>query len=144
MFLDHSDLVSLESWEDGAKVQDTFLRMKAARNWSNVTYNSYRKSLLSYFQALADADLVPRNPLRKVRKCPEAPKDQPKLDKAQLRPLFRELATYRSGVSYLLHYRNYLFFLLAYYTGARPVEILDLKLGSFSADRSAVRVVSAK
>lgn len=144
MFLTHSDLVSIESWQNGAAVQDSFLRMKQNRKWSNVTYNSYRKALMSYFQALEDADIVAKNPIRKIRKCPEAPKDQPKLRKSDIEPLFRELSTYRPGVSYLLFYRNYLFFLLSYYTGARPVEILDLKIGSFSADRSVIRIVGAK
>lgn len=125
-------------------MQEEFLRLKAERSWSNVTYNSYRKSLLSYFQALEDAGYVPANPLRRVRKCPEHPKDQPKLERSQVLPLFRELATYRTGVSYLVFYRNYLYFLLSYYTGARPVEMLGLTLGSFSTDRSVVTVVSAK
>jgi len=116
MFLTYSSLASLEIWEDVTAVQQEFLRLKRERNWSNVTYNTHRKNLLSYFQALEDADIIERNPIRKVRKCPEPHKDQPKLEMANIGPLFRELSTYRTGISHLLFHRNRLFFLLAYYT----------------------------
>lgn len=72
-------------------VQETFLRLKIERNWSGVTYNTYRKSLISYFQVLTDAGIVLSNPLRKVRKCAEALTDQPKLDREQVKPLFDQL-----------------------------------------------------
>lgn len=45
---------------------------------------------------------------------------------------------------YLTYCRNYAFFLLAYYTGARPVELLALKLDSFTGHRGIVKIVGAK
>ncbi len=96
---------------------------------------------MSYFQVLADADLMSHNPIRKVRKCAEPITDQPKLSRSQVGPLFDELGTHQKFTAFLPFRRNYLFFLLAYYTGARPVELLNLSLESFSQDGSVVQVL---
>lgn len=96
--------------------------------------------MISYFQVLADAGIVQTNPARRVRKCAEAPCDQPKLAKEHVRPLFEELAAHPKWMQYLAFRRNRLYFLLAYYTGARPSELLRLTLDSF-ADDGVVRIV---
>lgn len=45
---------SLESWMEGTLAQEAMLDLKRRRDWSATTYNTYRKSLISYFQVLAD------------------------------------------------------------------------------------------
>lgn len=70
--------------------------------------------------------------------------DQPRLEVEQIGPLFEYLETHPKGSRYLLNRRNHVFFLLAYYTGARPVELLSLSLRSFNDDMSVLRVVGAK
>lgn len=132
---------SLESWMEGTLAQEAMLDLKRSRGWSATTYNTYRKSLLSYFQVLADGGLIRSNPVRRIRKCAEPTIDQPRLGKDQVPALFGCLAEHPKGMPYLLFRRNYLFFLLAYYTGARPVELLSLKLGSWSENYAVLRVV---
>lgn len=84
LFLCHSNLISLEAWKDGKSVQETFLRLKQERNWSDSTYNTYRKGMGSYFHVLSNAGLINDNPIARVEKCPDIPHDQPKFENDQI------------------------------------------------------------
>lgn len=144
LFLLHSSCISLESWMNGRVIQEEFIRLKNERKWSDSTYNTHRKGMSSYLRVLSDAGFIKENPIVRIKKCPEVPWDQLKFKDNQPALFFQTINTYKTWMSYLLFHRNKLFFLLCGYTGARPIELLSLKLNSFSSDRNTLSVVSAK
>lgn len=144
-FLLYSELISIESWLEPRKVQDEFQRLKKERNWSEGTHNSYRKNISSYFNRLVGMNHIAKNPIDNVvMPLPNLVKDQLSISNINIKKLFKFLDNTPHWINYMQRFRDRLFFSLLSGTGARPIELLNLNLDSFSSKRDSIAIKTAK
>lgn len=141
----HSELVSVEDWLIPWKGQDEFFRLTDERKWSASTYNSYRKNINSYFKHLVSRGHIQNNPIKDgIKRMTELIQDQPVVTNEQILIILNFLENTKLGVNLLQRLRNRLFFTIMVITGARPKELLNLRLSSFSWNRDEVTIQTAK
>lgn len=144
-FLLHSNLKAIEDWLEPQKLMDELIDIRDKRNWSAGTFNTYRKSMGSYFGYLLQLRQVTRNPIAENTKPMTGTlKDQPCISSDRVKKVSRFLRGERPGVCLLQRYRDRLFFSLLTVTGARPIELLSLRLSSFSDKRDVLTIQGAK
>ena len=138
--LKNTDLITIECFDNIEFLFDELVKLKTARNWSPVTYNSYRKCLNSYFLHLVRMKHINDNPIHRIQKAKEADKAQPITNMNDVENLLDFLDKWKT----MENLRDNLYFNLAVLTGARPIELLNLTLNSFTDDRKDVRISWAK
>ncbi|EKE28354.1 MAG: putative histidine kinase [uncultured bacterium (gcode 4)] len=103
--------------------------------------NTYRKNLNSYFLHLMRMKYINDNPMKRLLKAKESDKSQPCATQEQIDRLFDLLENVWDTLE---HLRNLLYFRIALLTGARPVEILNMNLESFTLGRTELKLSWAK
>lgn len=141
--LRHSDLLSIESWQDTLKASKTLSNLRKDRGWSNVTLNSHRKCMNTYFLFLKRFKFIDENPIMAIIKMPEPTKNMPTLSLHDVKAILWHLM-FRSNKSPIERYRNLLFIQIAVITWARPKELLSIKAESISSDRKKICINGAK
>lgn len=136
----HTWLKTIESFDDIWFLFNELKNLKYQRNWSSVTYNTYRKNLNSYFLHLIRMKYINDNPIHRIQKSKEADKSQPITNIEDIWVLIKLLEKWET----MEELRDCLYFKLAILTCARPVELLNLKIGSLFDNRSKVRISWAK
>ncbi|MDD2566030.1 MAG: site-specific integrase [Candidatus Gracilibacteria bacterium] len=136
----HTGLKTIESFSDIPYLFDELIKLKHNKNWSSVTYNTYRKNLNSYFLHLERMKIINDNPIKRIQKAKEADKSQPITNIEDI----EKLLTFLKEGGTLEDRRDYLYFRLAILTGARPVELLNLRIKSISDDRKEIHISGAK
>lgn len=84
------------------------------------------------------------NPIPRIKKMHELTQDQPTIKPEVLEKLQKYLKSNRKTNTPMQYKRDGLFFALLITTGARPVELLNLTLKSFSDNRAVLTVMTAK
>lgn len=140
----YSELISIEDWLVPWKGQDEFFRLAKERKWSESTYNSYRKNLSSYFKHLVKRGHIDENSIKRIDKMTELIQDQPTATNEQILIILNFLENTNFGINLFQRLRDRLFFTLMVITGARPKELLNLRLASFSWNRDEVTIQTAK
>lgn len=136
----HTNLNTIECFNDIRFLCDELSKIRETRNWTPVTYNTYRKNLNSYFLHLERMKYINDNPIKRILKSKEADKSQPITNIEDIKVLL-DLFEKEDSIENL---RNGLYFKLAILTWARPIELLNLTINSFSSDRKEVRISWAK
>lgn len=119
------NILSLEDCNNPQILREALFKAKEANNWSNVTFNTYRKNLNTYFLWLATMGYIELNNISKIRKCKEEINEQHTLNEENVKLLLGHMQTRRQ--TRLERQRDKLFMLLLIYTGARPCELLQLQ-----------------
>jgi len=125
LILRHTDLISIEDFNDPNKVEKTLLSLKETRKMSNSSYNTYRKNLNTYFIWLEKKEFIKENKIRKIERCKEPSPEMTALTEDQVKQIWA-LAC-ETGKTQIERARNRLFISLLTVTGARPCELLSLK-----------------
>lgn len=139
-FIKDTLLRTIESFDNPHLLTNEFHRMMSERNWSPVTFNTHRKNLNSYFLHLKRMKYIKDNPINSIQKLKEDNKAQAIINDYQIHELLNLL---RNDTSFEW-LRNLLYFEIAILTWARPIEILNLNLNSFSSNRDEIRISWAK
>lgn len=116
---------TIEKCNNKKRFYDMLLKAKKYFKWSNVTVNSYRKNLSTYFRWLEDMEYIESNEVAKVRKSKEEINEQYTLEQSQINLLRAHLLKRRQ--TRLERWRNVFFMDLMTFTGARPCELLQLQ-----------------
>lgn len=141
--LRHTDLLTIECWQNTLQASLALSTIKKERGWSNVTMNSHRKTLNTYFLFLKRFQFIEENPIMAIPTSSETSKNMPTLSVHDVRAIQGHLM-YRSNKSAIERYRNLLFVQIAILTGARPKELLELKADSICANRKKIRINGVK
>lgn len=125
LLIEHCALYSIEECNTPKVLYEALHEAKNERNWSNVTLNSYRKNLNTYFRWLEDMEYIEVNKISKVRKCKEEINEQLTLNSEQIELVRLKLRDRRD--QRLTRWRSVLFIDLMILTGARPCELLNVQ-----------------
>ncbi len=118
-------LVTVEACNTPDILREALFDAKERRNWTSVTFNTYRKNLNTYFLWLERMEHIEENKLWKIAKCKEEINEQYTLDEGHIKSLLGHMKTRRQ--SRLERWRNDLFMGILVVTGARPIEMLGLQ-----------------
>lgn len=122
----HCKIFTIQQCNNHHLLREALFEQKDIRNWKNITFNTYVKNINTYFIWLEDMDYVEQNKIRKIRKCKEQHSEQYTINEEQIRALFGHLRTRTQ--TRLERWRNDLFFGILTVTGARPSEVLDIRM----------------
>lgn len=142
LFAIYGRLTTLEAWEDQDAVFDTMHRLKKERNWSPSTFNSYRKNVNTYFIFLVRRGLLTESPAKKIEQVSTRSKNYRIPEGEDFARMFVYLRN-RECTNEMQRKRDLLFFHLLMTTGARPRELLNLKLEDV-ADRKVLLINGIK
>ena len=142
LFAIYGRLTTLESWSDQDAVFDTMHRLQKERNWSASSFNSYRKNANTYFIFLVRRKLMAENPVARIEKMREKLLNYSVPEKEDFAKMFAFLQN-RECANIMQRKRDLLFFHLLITTGARPQELLNLKLENV-ADRKTLTIDGIK
>lgn len=116
---------------------------KDERNWSDKTYHIYYDHLHVFCQWLKENDYLDQNPVTKISK--------PKLKRKIIKPLKDEevqkilyVALLKSSNTYFLRVRNHSIVMLAFHSGLRMSEIINLRLSDLNLDEKLIHVRQGK
>lgn len=143
-FIKNTELKTIESWSgETYKLQTRLSEISDERRWQNSTFNTYIKNMKSYFNFLEKMQLVKKSVVCDLYRKGEKPKSQDITNEKELRIVLNYLNTKRYN-SYIERHRNLIFFMICWLTWARPVQMFNLNLDSFSDDRTKVLIWWAK
>lgn len=120
-------ILTVEDCNNPTILREALFEAKENRNWSASTLNTYRKNINTYFLWLEDMDYVEANKIKKIRKCKELQSENLTLTEDQVSQLRTHIFTGRRN-SQFERYRNALFFDMLILTGARPAELLEVRM----------------
>jgi site-specific recombinase XerD len=75
--LNHSQLVSIEDFNDQRNLEDALYEIMRSRHFSHSTFNTYIKNLKTYFIWLKRQEFIAVNNLKNIPKYRETPKNNP-------------------------------------------------------------------
>ncbi|MFA5792825.1 MAG: site-specific integrase [Candidatus Gracilibacteria bacterium] len=134
--LNHSQLVSIEDFNDQRKLEDVLYEIMQSRHFSHSTFNTYIKNLKTYFIWLKRQELIAVNNLKNIPKYRETPKKQPTLNIAQVNVVVGHIMSRRQ--TRLERLRNIFFIDLLRLTAARPAELLQLTDDNITSDLEGI------
>lgn len=125
----HAGVYTIEQANNPQKMSEKLLQMKKERSHSHSSYNTYRKNLQTYFIWLARQGYISENNVSKIEKATEKRREQLVLSQKQVEQItgFLHAHTFTCRIE---RSRNIFLVDLLRFTGARPSEILDLKIES--------------
>jgi site-specific recombinase XerD len=119
--------------------EDALFEARDSRGFKNTTFNSYRKNVNTYMLWLSRRAYIGENNVGKMEKCKEVPEEQLALSTEQVLQLVAQIHTRRQ--SKLLRLRNALFIDLLRFTGARPCELLNLRIEDIKSHGAGYKIV---
>lgn len=138
-FVRRVGLYSIEQCNDRKSLYNLLFASKEQFRWSNVTLNTYRKNLGTYFRWLFQMKYIDVNEVAEVRKVLDEMKEQPTLSHEEVNILRLQLQSRRQKRFERL--RNTLFIELMIFTGARPCELLQLECRDILEEKQGYKLV---
>jgi len=128
--LQHLPIVELKKQH----IMQMAAQAKKDKSWSNTSYNKYVNYLSVILSVLVNWDIIPHNPAHEIKKLPvaETNKYEP-YTKAEKKEIYDALHD--------KHYLFYVFFMVVYHAGARPKEVLALKIRDIRFDINEIHIL---
>lgn len=136
--LRNTDFLSIEQCNNNRELQRLLIQLKQDREWTGCTYNSYLKNLKTYFIWLESVDYIDENRLLKVAKSKEEQNEQITHSEEQVQAIVKHIRDRRQ--SRLERSRNVFFIDLLRFSGARPCELVSLKVDDVKPYKGSYRV----
>lgn len=119
-------IFTIEKLNDPRLVEDLLFAYKEKNLIKNNTYNTYRKHFNTFFIWLEKMGYILENHIGRIEKCKGEQDEHLTLDQEQVNLVVAHV--YRRKQTKLQRLRNTFFVNLLRFTGARPVELLGLKV----------------
>lgn len=140
----NTPLKTVESCNNHIELEKALRQVKKDRGVQHITLNTYLKSLRTYFYWLRDYEYISETNLGKIKLWKEKINEQYTYNHDQVKKI-RERTHYRKQTTFL-RYRNDLFVELMALTGARPVELLNIRTSDINEEEEGLvlRIQGAK
>lgn len=135
----HLGIKTIEDCNNHVLLEDRLYEIKKKRDWSGATLNSYLKNLKTYFIWLEQREYIKENKLKKIGRCVEKPIEQPILLENDIKLIVAQIHTRRQ--SRLERLRNSFFIDLLRLTGARPCELLSMKVDDVRRHKGTYQIL---
>lgn len=119
-------LLTIEQLNTPRLVEDALFDYKNKHKIKNNTYNTYRKNFNTYFIWLEKMEYIQINKIGKIEKCKGEQDEHLTLNHGQVKAVLAHV--YDRKQTRLQRLRNIFFIDLLRFTGARPVELLELNV----------------
>lgn len=129
---------TIEQCNNPRLLEESLFASKEKRGFSNTTFNSRLKNLNTYFIWLEKMEYISENKIKKVSRCKEAQNEQYTLSEEQVRLIVGRVHTRRQ--SRLLRFRNVFFIDLLRFTGARPCELLEIRVQDIQKEKETYKL----
>lgn len=123
-------IYSIQQLNNPRLVEEALFQYQARHHIKNNTYNSYRKNFNTYCLWLEKMEYIEKNNIMKVDKCTVEHDEHLTLTDEQVKLVVAYIHDRKQ--TRLELFRNIFFIDLARYTGARPCELLGLKVKDIS------------
>lgn len=120
------DILTIEQLNSPRLVEEALFAYKAKTNIKDTTFNSYRKNFITFCIWLRKMQYINENNMKLVDKCKEVPNEQLIITAEQIEAMMRHVR--ESKQLKLEQYRNLLFLEILAFTGARPCEMLNIRV----------------
>ncbi len=143
-FIRNTPLKTIESCNDHIVLEKALRQVKKDRGVQHITLNTYLKSLRTYFYWLADYKYIHENNLEKIKLWKEKINEQYTYSHDQVERI--KVHTHYRKQTTMQRYRNDLFIGLIALIGARPVELLHIKISDIKEEKGqlVLRLQGAK
>lgn len=138
-FIRLGGVTTIEECNDVLTVKNALFRVMKERSTGPSTYNTHRKNLSCYFNWLTNYEYIQENKLKKLPKAKEVLKDKPYLNDEQVKLVIGHIIT-RKELSTLISARNIAFVQILRFTGARPIELLRMKVSDINEEKDQLTV----
>lgn len=138
----YGNLTTLERWKDSEYAFEALHQLRDRRNWSQSTFNSYRKNVNTYFIFLKNRKIIGERILDGIGKIKEKGKRYAIPTVEDIDKLLGHMGS-RSCTNEMQRKRDVLYVLLLRSTGARPGELLTTSLKSVE-DRQSITLDGSK
>lgn len=129
-----AQIYSIDELNDAKNIKSDLAYYKIERNWSGVTYNSYKKDLNTFTKWLEEEGYIEKNEMKRIQKIKTKPKAQPCLTVDEV----NKIKTYvleTSERTKLAWTRNVFMLNLLFVTGLRTCELVSLNLDSIRKEK---------
>lgn len=135
----HLNINTIEECNNHLTLEDKLYEAKGKYNWKGTTFNTYLKNIKTYFIWLEKNDYIQDNKLKKIGRCKERYEEQHVLFENDIKLIVGQLHTRRQ--TKFERVRNVFFIDMLRLTGARPCELLSMKVGDVRAQKGTFQVL---
>jgi site-specific recombinase XerD len=138
----HDDIERIDEVTE-MRAQQFFYWGRTERHWKPVTFVTYHKNLMPFFDYAVKNGYIDSNPFANIEK-PRLGKSLPKaLTKQQARVIL-DAALHKSAVTDFTRYRNHAIYALFLYAGLRKKEVLKLSMHDVDLTNNRLSIREAK